>query len=425
MLARYVRRPLLFVFAGALAWAAVPAATPTCVIAPFENRSGDANLNWIGESFVLALTQALQGTNLSVLNRSEWSRALALAGAPAGESLSHATLIRIADSADAQWLVVGWFSYDGDQLQAEASLINLQREHLVTLAPVTGALDDLEKLQQQLGWGLRQQMAPGTGPVTTLPQLPLVSYENYVRALMATNQTTRLIDLKVAAHFAPADPRIQLELGQAYLDGGDNANAYPAFMAVPATADQYLRAQFGAGLAAFKLQDYAHAVASFERVAQRLPLPSVEADLALAKAQAQPGAAPADGKLEADFPIDEYRQLMGAVAQFDSHKAATLPVDQQIAFDLAEGQRLQAQGGLDAAESQYHAALTLLAGANAEQAAVRSEISGAHVGLAKIWMARHQPDKAVAEVNAALHADPGNLAAQALQRQLGKDGGRG
>ncbi|MGH9518405.1 MAG: hypothetical protein ACRD2D_02105, partial [Terriglobales bacterium] len=245
-MARSLRMLLLVGLTGALAWGANPAAAPTCAIAPFENRSGDANLNWIGESFVLALTQALQGTDVGILNRSEWSRALALAGAPVGESLSHATLIRIADGADAQWLVVGWFNYDGDQLQAEASLIDLQHEHLVTLAPVAGVLNDLEKLQQQLGWGLRQQMAPSAAAEPAPPQLPLVSYENYVRSLMATNQTTRLIDLKVAAHFAPADPRIQLELGQAYLDGGDNANAYPTFMAVAADAEQYLRAQFGA-----------------------------------------------------------------------------------------------------------------------------------------------------------------------------------
>ncbi|MGH9518419.1 MAG: tetratricopeptide repeat protein, partial [Terriglobales bacterium] len=178
-------------------------------------------------------------------------------------------------------------------------------------------------------------------------------------------------------------------------------------------------------LAAFKLKDYAHAAACFGLVAQRLPLPSVEADLALAKAHAQAGAAPATGKLQTDLPVEDYRQLMGAVAQFDSRKAAKLPADQQINFDLQEGQRLAAQGGLDAAETQYQAALTLLTQAGATEPGMLAEIAAAHVGLARLWMARHDSDKASGEVKAALQADPGNLAAQALQRQLSKEGGRG
>lgn len=422
---RLARMLVILVLAAAAAWAATD---ETCALVPFENRSGDPNLNWIGESFVVALTEAMGGTEVTVLNRAEWARALALAGAPAGEDLSHATLIRIAEGADARWLVVGWFNYDGEQLQAEASVIDLQQEHLATLAPVTGTLQDLETMQEQLGWGLRQQLAPGTGKARAAAALPLVAYENYVRSLMATNPVTRLMDLKVAAHFAPSDPRIQLQLGEAYMESGDNPSAYRTLTAIKAEADQYVKAQFEAGLAAFKMQDYPQAAASFGVVAQRLPLPAVQADLALAKAQmlAGTGSAPTadlDAKLQTDFPADDYRQLMTAVAQFDSKKAGLMPPGQQITFALEEGRRLQQQGGLEAAETQYRAVLRLAAQISPPSPETEHQAAAAHVGLAQVWLARHEMEQAAAEIKAALQADPGNLAAQALERQLEGKGG--
>lgn len=418
--------------AGLSARPAAPAAPASCVVTAFENRSGNPSLDWIGESFRIAFSEALRGSPAAVLDRQEWERALQLGGVPEGESVSHATLIRLAESADARWLVLGWYDYDGETLRAEASLLDLQREHLIPLTPVAGPLDQLESLQARLGQSLRQELGGGVAPAPATP-LPLPAYENYVRALLASSPADRLEDLKIAAHLAPGDGRIALLLGQTYLQAGDNpandASALQCLSAVPATSPDYLQAQFFAGVAAYRGADYARAAAYFTKVKETLPLPAVVADLALAQSQLAAGANAAAGSpaappppLQTDFPADGFRQLEGVVAQFDAAKASALPPGQQIAFELREGERLSAQGGYDAAIKDFQAALALLGPAPAPPSPQAAE---AHVGLARIWLARHDAAQAGAEVRAALAADPGNAQAASLARQLGSTRGGG
>lgn len=401
--------------ATVLAWGSAPAATAapgTCLILPFENRSGEASLDWIGESFVTALTASLRDGDAAVLNPKEQAQALALAGAPAGMALSHATLIRIADAADADWLVIGWYDYDGSEFRTGAEVFDLRREHLVTITPQRGPLEELESLQDHLGWALRQQLDPGAAAPAAVPPLPLPAYESYTRALLETTPAAKLKDLDVAVHFAPHDARVIFSLGEAYLAAHDEAEALSWLDQVPSSSPDYAQAQFSAGIAAYRLGRYDRAVAYFAGLDAQLPLPAVVADLALARARLAAAGTTPPPALQTEFPADGFRQLVGAVRQFDAAKLETLAPAQQVAFELDEGKRLQAQGGFEAAAKDFQAVIARLGAGPSTQA------GAAHAGLAAIALARHDPATAAAEAAAALAADPDNAEAQTLQKQL-------
>lgn len=391
-----------------------PAAT--CLILPFENRSGDDSLDWIGESFVVALTEELRDAPVTIFNRKERQQALRLAGVPEGAAPSHATSMRMAEAADAHWLIVGWYSYDGEQLHAQATLIDLSREHAIPLAQQDADLPQLETLQGRLAWAARQQLDPDATAAPDIPALPLAAYESYVRAELSANPQTQLKDLAIAIHLAPRDARVIYALGEASLAAGNNAAALKWMLQVPAGSRDYAQAQFSAGLAAYRTRQYGEAVKLFSGLQAQYPLPSVTADLALAQARLASPDTPASGSLKTDFPADRYRQLAMAVTQFDQARLAALPEEQRSQFALSEGERLAKQGAWDAAARNF-AAVTA-----AGSVATHAQLAEAHAGLAAIWMRRLDPKKAAEEVAAALAEDPNNTAAQAVQAQLAANG---
>jgi|SRR6185437_14993473 len=392
---------VLLLIAGAGAQAA------TCLAVPFENRSGQSGLDWIGASFVLSLRQGLANDGIRVLTQAERDQARALVGAPAGVPLSHATLMRMGGAADAAWMITGWYDYDGAQFTAAAALVDLKREHLVEIAAQGGALADLEAIQARLTWAVREQESGGAavGPAEDSgPAMPLAAYENLVRAQLAPAGNTRLPYLETAYHLAPSDPRVALALGQAASAAGDNQRAATVLLKIAPAAAQFPEAQFDAALAEYRLGNFTQAVSILQELAQRFPLPAVEDDLALAQAGArrQPSTQP----LETDFPIAAFRQL----EQLSGGQGAL------AATQLRQGQRLEAAGALEAAAQAFQAVLA------ASPAPDAASIAAAHAGLGEIWYARHDAARAEQEARAALKADAGNAPALALLKKLGDRG---
>jgi hypothetical protein len=390
--------------------AAAQAAAGGCLAVPFANRSGDASLNWLGESFIVSLRQSLLSADLAVMTRAERARARQLVGAPGGVALSHATLIRMADAAGARWLVTGWYDYDGETLRAQAEVFDLRREHLTRPPAQSGALTDLETMQANLDAAIRARLAPAAAAAAPPAPLPLPAYEDFVRARLAPEGEAKIALLRTAMGLSPRDSRVALALGRAEWAAGRDADALYWLAAVPAAAAEYPEARFTAGLAAYRLGHFAFAQTCFQALARQLPLPAVMHDLALAQARAH--GQPAAGDLQTAFPAAGYRQLARAVAQASRAKWSALPLEQRLDAELQQGARLARQGAWGAAAQAYQA---VLAAAPAGSPA----LAAAHAGMAQIWWARRDRAQAAREAQAALALDPANAAALAVRRRLG------
>ena len=79
------------------------------LVLPFDNRSGQPNLNWIGDSFPYTLDQRLTSAGFLTISRDDRQYALDHLGLPPDFKPSRATTIRIAQTLDADYVIVGSF----------------------------------------------------------------------------------------------------------------------------------------------------------------------------------------------------------------------------------------------------------------------------------------------------------------------------
>src|SRR5450755_4749675 len=83
----------------------------TMVVIPFENASPTPGLEWIGESFPETFHEQLNSPVLYVASREERLRAYDREGVPAGVHASRATLYRLAEQMDVDYVVLGSYKY--------------------------------------------------------------------------------------------------------------------------------------------------------------------------------------------------------------------------------------------------------------------------------------------------------------------------
>ena len=88
------------------------------VVIPFENVSTASGLDWIGEAFAQLLTNSISSPALYMIAREDRSYAFERLGIPLDAHLSRATLYRIAEQMDVDYLIFGSYNYDGTSFTA-------------------------------------------------------------------------------------------------------------------------------------------------------------------------------------------------------------------------------------------------------------------------------------------------------------------
>jgi tetratricopeptide (TPR) repeat protein len=252
----------------------------TLLVLPFENESKAPGLEWISESFPEVLGQRLASPLLYIVSREDRSYAFDRAGIPANVHLSRATLYRIAEQMDADYVVLGAYNFDGQAFTARAQLLDMKALRLSPEQKQSGALVKLIDLQTALGWDLLRLVHPELLPsrnqfLAAAPSIRLDAFESYVRGVVATSRPEKIKHLREAIRLSPDYTLALLHLGRTYFDGRDYEQAATWFARVPRSDPAAREASFYLGLAGYYLGDFAKSEDAFAFVASRLPLTEV------------------------------------------------------------------------------------------------------------------------------------------------------
>jgi tetratricopeptide (TPR) repeat protein len=300
---------VLFVLTAFLAAAeAQTAQNPdTAMVLPFENTSGRAEFNWVGESFADALSDLLKVPGLNVISNEERKIIQQRLQVPLTTLPSLATSLKLARESRATLLISGKYNIIPAQGEAAASVsvtakiirVNEGRflsEDLPDGRKITrdinlsDALANLQTVEGQLAYQIlyqRDKALPFSQNqfVEAASKVPARAFEAYIKGLLTPESDTQSREnfFKNAMRIYQEDEKTKggtysdaaLELGHFYLNQKQYANAIDYFSRVPEDASHYAEAAFYTGLIHWQQNNYEQALAVLRPLAEDLKLTSV------------------------------------------------------------------------------------------------------------------------------------------------------
>jgi tetratricopeptide (TPR) repeat protein/TolB-like protein len=306
---RFLPRSLAFAFAlSGLLLLSRPAlsqtgSTPVSVapagrvvlVLPFNNRSGDPTLGWIGDSFPDTLNKRLNSAGFLTISRDDRAFAYDHLGLPSDFQPSRATTIRIAQQLDANFVIIGSYTVqplpstgtDSQPAASANSRISIQAQILsvdgLTLSSPVEDSAELSRLfdaENAIAWKVARGLDPrfNIAEPTFLAApgaVPLPAFEDYIRGTNTPNPAERLKRLQSAVGLVPDYDAALLALGKEQYAQRQYAAASLTLAKLPHTDRLALEANFYLGLSRFNTANYPGAADAFAFVATSLPLPEV------------------------------------------------------------------------------------------------------------------------------------------------------
>jgi tetratricopeptide (TPR) repeat protein len=253
---------------------------PILLVLPFDNRTGQPSLEWIREAAAEILSRRLRSAGFAPMSRDDRRYALDHLGLPQGFHPSRASSLKLAETVDADSIVVGDYLTDGAGIVAEARLVDVPHLRIGAAVTARGDMRDLIAVFDELAWKLTRQLDPSFSVaqetfVAAGAGLRLDAFEEYIRGITEPDQEERLRHLKKSVELSPEFGPAWMALGREDYNGQEYEQAAAAFAKVGRGDPEALEAGFYRGLALTFSGDYAHAEEVFGGVARILPLAEV------------------------------------------------------------------------------------------------------------------------------------------------------
>jgi tetratricopeptide (TPR) repeat protein/TolB-like protein len=257
------------------------------LVLPFDNRTGQANLDWIGEAVSETLNQRLGASGFDIISREDRQYALEHLGLPQNFQPSRATSIRLAQTLDADDIIVGFYTLQENNLHVSADLLDVNALRLSQPLVQDGPLDHMLDVLDSLAWHVTRGLDPKF-PLSedsfhaASANLHLNGFENYIRGIIETDPAERIRHLKIAVAENPRYSPAWLALGMTYFSEQQFDASAAALGHLKKSDRAALEAEFYRGLAFFYTGHYDDAEEAFAFVAGQLPLPEVVNDQGVA-----------------------------------------------------------------------------------------------------------------------------------------------
>jgi tetratricopeptide (TPR) repeat protein len=250
------------------------------LVLPFDNNSGQPSLEWIREAASQILGSRFSSAGFAPLSRADRLYALDHLGLPPGFQPSHASSLKLAQTLDADSIIVGSFRTDGTRIETEAKIISATRLKMSDPVTAGGELHDLIAVLDTLAWKLTKQLDPEFSVaqetfVAAGANVHLEAFEQYIRGITEPDQDERLRHLQQAVKLNPDFSEAWMALAREDYSGQRYEQAAVAFDKVQGNDADALEAGFYRGLALMFSGEYAKAESAFAGVARVLPLAPV------------------------------------------------------------------------------------------------------------------------------------------------------
>jgi len=311
------------------------------LVFPFENAGASPRLDWLGEGLEELAIQSLSSGGQQVYSHAGRTAEMERNGLPFSAKLSRASMLRVAQDLDADFVVFGSFTSDGKTLTIESRVLRIDPLLLLPAVRESGTLDSLMDMQSKIVWRLLSESDKSyraTLADFSKAQRPLRldAFEHYIRGLLAADDELRLRELREASRLEPSWPDPYFALAETYFTRNDCSTALSFLSHVPPNHDRYLEALFSTGVCRLQMNQPDRAEEVFTSLQTALAGDT--------KSEAQPAGSGADlPEILNNVAIARARQGKSATALADLRHATDLdPDEDDYPFNLG---LLAMQGG--------------------------------------------------------------------------------
>jgi tetratricopeptide (TPR) repeat protein len=201
-------------------------------------------------------------------------------GLPESFQPSRATALRLAQTLDADSIVIGNYATKGTTLTLKARIVDVPKLKISEEITVSGEISQLIPLLNSLAWRITRKLDPSFGVAEETfrvadAKLRLDAFEQYVRGLTEQDTAERLRHLKKATDLSPDFTEAWLATGKLQFASQQYEQAAVSFAKVKHGDPAELEAGFYRGLSLMFTGNYPRAEEAFAAVARVLPLPEV------------------------------------------------------------------------------------------------------------------------------------------------------
>ena len=127
------------------------------LVLPFDNRTGQPSLEWMREAAAEILSMRFASAGFQPTSRADRVYALDHLGLPQGFQPSRASALKLAQTLDADSIVVGSYTTDGTSIVAQASLVDVPNLRMLPEVSARGEMNDLIAVFGALAWKLTRR----------------------------------------------------------------------------------------------------------------------------------------------------------------------------------------------------------------------------------------------------------------------------
>src|ERR1700719_4458162 len=166
------------------------------LVFPFENAGASPRLDWLSEGLEELTIQALSDSGQQVYSHAGRTTELERDGLPFSARLSRASMLRVAQDLDADFVIFGSFTSDGKSLIVESRVLRIDPLGLLPVIRESGPLESLMELHGKVVWRL---LSGNDHPYRfTLAEfskaqrpLRLDAFEHYIRGLQGNEDEAK------------------------------------------------------------------------------------------------------------------------------------------------------------------------------------------------------------------------------------------
>ncbi len=246
---------------------------PLVIVFPLDGPPNNSALQWLSEGIAVSISDQLEGREVRPMDRSERIKLVESLDLPPGAQLSRGSMIRVAQRAGADMLIMGAYSGAERDLKVSVRVLKVKTLKLSGEMVANGPVSALPQMENELAWlilsnnGLDKGLSRGKFQERTR-KVPNTAYSYYIQSLQTSNESDQVHLLQKAVEAYRDFPEAQFRLGRIYFQKGDCGSAIPHLLLGHSERSTQVESDFMRGTCYLQGDQPSQAIEAFSRLLQ-------------------------------------------------------------------------------------------------------------------------------------------------------------